>query len=355
LFSPTTFPPPEILSIVAAQVDARIRKLLETERTRWSEVDSDLALPIESLSRLVLAGGKRLRPTFCHLAFVGAGGDPDDPLLVDVGAGLELLHTFALVHDDVMDGSMIRRGNSAVHTQFVEHHEQQGWRTESRRFGEGVAILVGDLAFVYADVLLENVNPSATAVFNELRIEVNIGQYLDLLGTARGKPTVSLATRICQYKSGKYTIERPLHLGAALAHRLPEFQHALSAYGLPLGEAFQLQDDLLGTLGDELLTGKPVGDDLREGKPTALVAWALERATTTQHRVLDAIGEPGLSTTDIEGIQQVLFDTGAVAQIEADIGRLRDQAIRVIASAGLTVDATHNLIALANFVTNRQS
>ena len=353
--TPTTSRPPEILSVVATAVDARIRTLLEAERNRWSAVDTDLALPIEALSRLVLAGGKRLRPAFCHLAFVGTGGDPDDPILVDVGAGLELLHTFALVHDDIMDGSIIRRGNRAVHTQFVEHHEQQGWNTESRRFGEGVAILIGDLAFVYADVLLRNVNPSAADIFNELRIEVNIGQYLDLLGTARGRPTVSLATRICQYKSGKYTIERPLHLGAALARRLPEFQDALSAYGLPLGEAFQLQDDLLGSLGDELLTGKPVGDDLREGKPTALVAWALERATTPQLVVLDAIGEPELSKTDVAEIQQVLIDTGAVAQVEADIGRLRDQAIHVIGSAGLTEDATRNLIDLANFVTNRHS
>jgi geranylgeranyl diphosphate synthase, type I len=343
------------LSVVADSVDARIRTLLNSEIARWSAIDPDLALPIEALANLVLSGGKRLRPAFCHLAYVGAGGDPDHALLVDVGAGLELLHTFALVHDDIMDDSATRRGMNAIHVQFGDHHTSMGWNNESRRFGEGVAILVGDLAFVYADMLLRNVNSTATTIFNELRIEVNIGQYLDLLGTARGKPTLSLASRICQYKSGKYTIERPLHLGAALADRLPDFESSLTAYGLPLGEAFQLQDDLLGTLGDADLLGKPVGIDLREGKPTALIAHAFERATGAQHAVLDGIGRPGLTANDITLIQRVLIDTGAVAQVEDDITRLRDSAIAAIKNSTLTCQVVDQLVELAHFVTDRKT
>ncbi len=340
---------------MADSVDARIRTLLNAEIDRWSAIDPDLALPIEALANLVLSGGKRLRPAFCHLAYVGAGGDPDNPLLVDVGAGLELLHTFALVHDDIMDDSATRRGMNAIHVQFGDHHTSMGWNNEARRFGEGVAILVGDLAFVYADMLLRNVNSAATTIFNELRIEVNIGQYLDLLGTARGKPTLSLASRICQYKSGKYTIERPLHLGAALADRLADFESSLTAYGLPLGEAFQLQDDLLGTLGDADLLGKPVGIDLREGKPTALIAHAFERATSQQHAVLDGIGQPGLTANDITLIQRVLIDTGAVAQVEDDINRLRDSAIAAITDSALTCAVVDQLVALAHFVTDRKT
>lgn len=303
----------------------------------------------------MLSGGKRLRPAFCQLSYVGAGGDPEDPLLVDVGAGLELLHTFALVHDDIMDDSTTRRGMRAVHVQFCDHHTAMGWNNEARRFGEGVAILVGDLAFVYADMLLRNVNSAATTIFNELRIEVNIGQYLDLLGTARGKPSLALASRICQYKSGKYTIERPLHLGAALADRLPEFERSLTAYGLPLGEAFQLQDDLLGSLGDSDILGKPVGDDLREGKPTALIAHAFERATSPQHRVLDRIGHPGLTPADITQIQRVLIDTGAVGQVEEDIKRLRERAIAAITESSLSCGVIDDLVALAHYVTDRRT
>ena len=223
---------------IAADVAARIDELLEAEISRWSAVDADLREPLESLRSLVLAGGKRLRPAFCHWAFVGAGGDPDDPRVVDAGAALELLHTFALIHDDVMDGSLTRRGLDAVHVDFESRHADERWRGEGRRFGEGVAILVGDLAFVYADMLLTGAPPDAIAVFNELRLEVNIGQYLDLIGTVRGQGTRDAARRICIYKSGKYTVERPLHLGAALAGRLAEVEEPLSGYGLPLGEAF---------------------------------------------------------------------------------------------------------------------
>src|SRR5688500_10955173 len=266
---PATATAPDSLMTIATRVAERLDLLLAEEISRWRAVDPDLAAPLTSLRDLVLAGGKRLRPAFCHWAFVGAGGDEDDPRVVDAGAALELLHTFALIHDDVMDGSITRRGLDAVHIDFEGRHALSSWRGEGRRFGEGVAILVGDLAFVYADLLMVDAPRPAVDVFNELRLEVNIGQYLDLLGTVRGNGTKEAAHRICVYKSGKYTVERPLHLGAALAGRFDEMAPALSAYGLPLGEAFQLRDDLLGAFGDEDLLGKPVGDDLREGKPTA--------------------------------------------------------------------------------------
>jgi geranylgeranyl diphosphate synthase, type I len=345
-------PPAELLDI-AARTDARVRLLLDAEIARWNAIDGLLADPLESLRSLVLAGGKRLRPAFCYWAHVGAGGDPQDPIVVDAGAGLELLHTFALVHDDIMDGSLNRRGMRAVHKQFEDAHRVNGWRAEERRFGEGVAILVGDLAFVYADILLTHVNPEAAAIYNELRIEVNIGQYLDLVGTVRGGPTVESAKRICRYKSGKYTIERPLHLGAALAGGLAKYQDALSAYGLPLGEAFQLRDDLLGAMGDESLTGKPVGDDLREGKPTSLVARALEAANASQQTLLGRIGHADLTTDEVLELQQIFVATGAAAGVEADIALLRNEAIAAISGAGLLPSATTALVELAHFVTDR--
>ena len=344
---------PAHLSTIAARVDVRIATLLDGEIARWKLVNPALEQPLQSLRALVLAGGKRLRPAFCHWAFVGTGGPADDPRVIDVGAGLELLHTFALVHDDIMDGSATRRGMAAVHQQFIETHDSAGWSGEARRFGEGVAILVGDLAFVYADLLLAGVSAEAMAVFTELRIEVNIGQYLDLLGTARGHPTVEDARQICVYKSGKYTVERPLHLGAALNGGLHRFAAPLTGYGIPLGEAFQLRDDLLGALGDGGITGKPVGDDLREGKPTALVALALTAATPAQAKRLAMIGNADLSDAQITDLQQILVDTGAVAAVEAAIARLRDEAIAVIGSSGLHTGAIYALVELAYFVTDR--
>ena len=161
------------------------------------------------------------------------------------------------------------------------------------------------------------------------------------------------AQRICTYKSGKYTIERPLHLGAALAGQHERFDAALSAYGLPLGEAFQLKDDLLGALGDEAATGKPVGDDLREGKPTALVARAFTAATPAQRIFLDRIGHTDLRSEEIMSIQEILVDTGAAAVVEAQIGELRDRAITAIESSGLTPLAVESLVSLAYYVTDR--
>ena len=193
---------PPSLAVVAPPVEARIDGLLEAEAARWGLVDPELLPPLEALRRFILDGGKRLRPAFCHWAFVGAGGDPADPAVVDAGAALELLHAFALLHDDVMDGSHLRRGHACVHVDFTARHVAGGWRGEARRFGEGVAILVGDLAFVYADLLMISAPPAATEVFNELRIELNIGQALDLIGTAEARRDRPMARRIACYKSG---------------------------------------------------------------------------------------------------------------------------------------------------------
>jgi geranylgeranyl diphosphate synthase type I len=339
---------------IAQRVETRIDALLDDELMRWGAVDAALVDPLQSLRALVMAGGKRLRPAFCHWAYVGAGGDPDDTQIVDAGAALELLHTFALIHDDIMDGSITRRGLDAVHVEFEARHALSAWRGEGRRFGEGVAILVGDLAFVYADMLLVGAPTDAIDVFNELRLEVNIGQYLDLIGTVRGEGTRADARRICIYKSGKYTVERPLHLGAAFSGRLRDCADALSAYGLPLGEAFQLRDDLLGALGDETLLGKPVGDDLREGKPTALVAVARERAEGAGARLLaERLGARDLSDEEIADLQTLLHETGAVREVEAEIDTLVASSLVALKTAPLSSEAKRHLTDLAWFVAGR--
>jgi geranylgeranyl diphosphate synthase type I len=334
-------------------VEARIAGVLDAELERWTAVDANLREPVTALRDLVLAGGKRLRPAFCHWAYVGAGGHPDDPAVVDAGAALELLHTFALVHDDIMDGSATRRGTDTIHVQFEADHAMDGWRGEARRFGEGVAILVGDLAFVYADHLLSCAPPAAHRVFTELRIEVNIGQYLDLVGTARGRVDETTARRISRFKSGKYTVERPLHLGAALAGRLDDLTAPLSAYGLPLGEAFQLRDDLLGVFGDGDVTGKPVGEDLREGKPTLLYAVAVERASAADAAVLARYGAADLDDDDVAALQDVLLGSGAVEAVESDIDRLVGEAVEALDTADLDDDARQALVELAYFVAGR--
>jgi len=346
--------PPSLLT-VAERVERRLDALLSAETERWSGLSPDLEAPLRSLRSLVMDGGKRLRPAFCFWGYRAAGGAPDDTAVIDAGAAFELLQAFALVHDDVMDGSATRRGARTAHLAYEDRHDDQAWRGDGRRFGEGVAILIGDLAHVYADRLFPRSSSSVQAVWDELRIELNVGQYLDLLGTARADTDHESARRIARYKSGKYTIERPLHVGAALAGRLGELQGVLSAYGDPLGEAFQQRDDLLGAFGDESVTGKPVGDDLREGKPTPLLAIATGKADTEQATVLATVGRRDLSTGEIADIQAVLVATGAVDAIEASIDALTSEAIDAIQAAPVDDEPRQALVDLAHFVAWRAS
>ncbi len=346
---------PTSLREIAARVDERLREFLAAERVRWTALDPDTEVLVAELERMVLAGGKRLRPAFTHWGFVGAGGDAADPRVVDAGGAFELMHAFALFHDDIMDGSLTRRGARTTHEVHKERHASERLAGDARRFGDGVGILVGDLAFVYADAMLVGATPQVWSMWNELRIELNVGQYLDMLGSARTERSRAKAERICRYKSGKYTIERPLHLGALLAgpSNADVLLAAFSAYGLPLGDAFQMRDDVMGAFGDPAVTGKPVGDDLREGKPTPLMAIAVACADATQRRVLDRVGSGPLSDAEVAEVQAAIRATGALDEMEATIDRLTTQAIEAVEAAPITADARTALVDLANFVAQR--
>jgi geranylgeranyl diphosphate synthase type I len=352
---------PAAAGTVAAKVTERLRRMLEDERKRWSSVDPDLDAPLGALASSVLSGGKRLRPTFCYWAFVGAGGDSDDSAVVDAGAALEMLHAAALIHDDVIDGSPRRHGTEAVHVRFEGEHRRQRWAGQPGHFGEGAAILVGDLALVYSSRLMGNAPPEAAAVFEEMRLEVNVGQYLDLLGAAQGVDlpgylAVERAERICRYKTAKYTIERPVHLGVALAapERLPAMSDALSAFALPLGEAFQLRDDLLGVFGDPALTGKPVGDDLREGKPTLLASLTASALTAEQANTFnERFGSPVLDDDGIATLQSLIEASGSRERVEGAISALVDRSMRALEDLPLLPQATAALVDLAEFIAGR--
>jgi geranylgeranyl diphosphate synthase type I len=341
---------PPSTAAASAPAEARLRSFLDEARRRWTGIDPDLGDLVDAVAGLVDAGGKRLRPAAAYWAFVGAGGDAHDPAIADAGAALELLHAFALLHDDVMDGSAARRGRPTAHRAFAAEHEARGWRGESRRFGEGAAILAGDLAFAWADELLLSAPLPARRLWTELRVELALGQYLDVLGAARGSASAAQALRTLRYKSGKYTIERPLHLGAAVAGRLDELAGPLSAVGLPLGDAFQLRDDLLGAFGDEAMTGKPVGDDIREGKPTLLRALAADRATGADADALASYGRPDLDDAGVARVRDALVSCGAAAEVERLVEALcadADAAIDALPFDAEARGALHELAAVA--------
>jgi geranylgeranyl diphosphate synthase type I len=307
-------------------VEARVTALLDDELAYWTGEQPVLAPLFEALRRFVLAGGKRLRPLFCFWGAVGAGVEPDRPTLVDAGAALELVHTFALIHDDVMDGSATRRGQPSLHRQFERDHENDALAGDRRRYGEGLAVLAGDLAFVYADLLADRLPPSARAVWHRLRVELTMGQWVDLTGTAQRDHSAEKARWVASYKSGRYTVERPLQLGAAVAGR-PDLAAAYARFGHPLGEAFQMRDDLLGVFGDPDQTGKPSGEDLRAGKATLLLALGLERACAGDRLLLGRAGARDLGDDEIVAMRFALERCGARAAIEAEIDQLATQSM----------------------------
>ena len=351
---------PDVVATVATAVNERLAVLLDGEVDRWSAVDPDLAEPFDALRSYVLAGGKRLRPAFCFWAFVGAGGRPDDPAVIDAGAALEMLHTAALIHDDIIDGSPQRHGADTVHVRFSQMHRSRRWAGRPNHFGEGAAIVIGDLALVHSSRLMAAAPAPAAAVFEEMRLEVNVGQYLDVLGAAQGVTDPELgaarAQRICRYKTAKYTIERPLHLGAAIAdpERLGELAGPLSEFGLPLGEAFQLRDDILGVFGDPAVTGKPVADDLREGKPTLLASLAAARVGGSRREwFTDRFGAADLTDSDVGELQQLIEQTGARAEVEDTIARLLAASESALQALPLSSEALDALAQMARFVAGR--
>jgi geranylgeranyl diphosphate synthase type I len=340
-------------------VQRALDDFLDQQVSRLAPLGDDAARLLDEARRSV-SGGKRLRASFCFWGYRAVTPEPvDEAALVRACAALELLHASALVHDDLMDASDTRRGRPATHRQFEEDHRAAGWRGDPEQYGGAAAILLGDLLLSWADELLrrcglplEQVAP-ALDVFDLCRSEVIAGQFLDVSVQARGRADVDTAMTVLRYKSAKYSIERPLHIGAALAGATPATISALSAFGLPLGEAFQLRDDLLGVFGDPAATGKPAGDDLVEGKRTVLVALALDAAAAADAALLDAaLGSP-LSVPEVERLRTIVDASGASAQVEVVIGQLAAHAVTALERADLDPHATDVLRQLASAATDR--
>ena len=341
------------------RVEKALAAFLVHQRTLLAGIDPALDPVLDTIESFVLGGGKRLRPAFAYWGYRGAGGDDSDEILAAVSA-LELVQASALIHDDVMDASDTRRGLPAVHRRFERLHAGQAWEGDAQAFGAGAAILVGDLCLTWSDELLRTSGLDVPAqlrarpVFDLMRTEVIAGQYLDVHAQATADSSLQRASTVARYKSAKYTIERPLLIGAAIADASPDIRDAYSGYGLPLGEAFQLRDDILGVFGDPAQTGKPAGDDLREGKRTYLVAAAFAAAGPDALRELrDGLGQPGLDAAGVARLRELIVQTGALARTEERIANLTEAALTALSRVTLANDAAQMLTDLAEVATSR--
>ncbi len=344
-------------------VQSIVDEVLTQERFRLAEISPDLDSMMTALTGL-MSGGKRLRPAFCYWGWRATAQLQEiaslDAQMLRAATSLEFLQACALIHDDVMDGSDTRRGLPAAHRAFQGEHEREQRRGSSTMFGIGAAILLGDLCLAWADQLLFDSGLQAESIlrskpiFDVMRTELMAGQYLDLLEQARAESSLSRARTVVRYKSAKYTIERPLHLGAALADASPAIFAAYTDLGLALGEAFQLRDDVLGVFGDPAETGKPAGDDLREGKRTVMIALAFERASAQQAGILhEHLGNADLGAEEIDQVRQILVTTGALDATEALIEAGTKAAVEAINAAPINDEGRTALLTLVDASTRR--
>ncbi|WP_316750430.1 polyprenyl synthetase family protein [Streptomyces herbicida] len=323
---------------------------------------SQLLEPKEMLRGFLSPGGKLVRPVMCLCGWYASGGARDPGPVVKAAASLELFHAFALIHDDVMDDSDTRRGRPTLHRLLAEFHRHRRIPGHAERCGIHAAVLLGDLALAWSDEMFHTAGLSpaqiraARPLLDTMRGEVMLGQYLDLLATGRPIGEIGHALTISRFKTAKYTVERPLHIGAALAGAGRTILDALTAYALPVGEAFQLRDDLLGVFGDPRKTGKPVDDDLREGKYTVLMALGIARADCAQLSVLRSlVGRSDLDTEQADAIRGVLVSTGARSAVEQMISSRRRRALSALRGAPLPPHAITALRGLAHATSARSS
>jgi geranylgeranyl diphosphate synthase type I len=305
-------------------ISAALGTFLDERHGEAAAIDERLGPLVDELRRAVFSGGKRLRPLFALWGYRAAGAEVGEPML-RAAASLEMLHTFALIQDDVLDRSPTRRGAPASHVMLATHAETG----DRERFGASAAILLGDLALIWADRMLgESAFPpdrlrAGYRIYHELRAEVALGQYLDVLASHLERLTEDDALRVSRYKTATYTVQRPIQLGMALGGAPPELLDRVPAYAVPAGVAFQLRDDLLGAFGNPEATGKPSGEDLLERKPTWLLA-RTQRLRPEAARI-----------RDVAGLRRAMLESGAVAEAESKIGALAGEALE--AARGMPV------------------
>ena len=333
-------------------------EFINEKRPILNQVSSSLD-ELANFTNEFLSGGKRLRAAFCYWSFIGSGG-LDSEEIIKAASSLEFLQACALIHDDVMDASDTRRGKPSIHKKFEQMHSSNSWLGETKQFGIGGAILLGDLVLSWADELLMNsgIEPKnllrGKKIYDLMRTELMAGQYLDIFEQARGGGSLENAFNVIRYKSAKYTIERPLHLGCALATDDKKLMQIFSDYGLPLGEAFQLRDDVLGVFGDPEETGKPAGDDLREGKRTVLIEMTYSNANSTQKQKLDQLFGKNINSEEVSILREIVTETKALEVVEKMINDRLNQSNQAISMANITNPSKEALSELALAATSRR-
>jgi geranylgeranyl diphosphate synthase, type I len=329
------------LDELKSSIDRVLAEFLDERRAEAAAIEGSATALVDEVSRVVEAGGRRLRPAFCYWGHLSAGA-PHSEAILRSAASLELLHAFAILHDDVMDRAEVRRGEPAAFRRLAGERAASGARGDALHFGISVAILAGDLAFALSDTLLlaSGFPPgriaAATGILHDMRVRAVAGQFLDLSGAGRpvlgaGSPNADEVRRIARLKTAAYSVEGPLLLGATLGGGGEDLERRLRAYGVSVGEALQLRDDLMGLFGDPRQTGKDTETDIRQGTPTLLLAEALRRGEASERRLIaDLWGRADLGADEVDAVRTAIAATGAPEAILSLIDELVAEAIDVL-------------------------
>ena len=361
--TPPVAPPRTALADIAAAVQPQLETFLEERRDLVEPVGPVFAEATAGLARFVLRGGKRIRPAFAWTGCLAGGGRPDGAVAeaaLRACSSLEFVQACALIHDDIIDASLTRRGYPTTHREFAQVHAERGWSGSSEKFGEATAILLGDLALAWADDMFlgAGLEPErylrAARAWAAMRTEVLGGQLLDIVSEAARDESADAAERVVRFKTAGYTVERPLHVGAALAGASDETIAALRAIGVDIGVAFQLRDDLLGAFGDPAVTGKPSGDDLRSGKHTPMLAHALATGGAAADELRGLVGTD-LDDAGVERARGALRATGAPSAMQERVEELTARATSAIAQAPIADGARPVLARLATVLVDRSA
>ena len=348
-----------LLSWFKKEIDWQISLFLKAKRQELAEISSEAVELAGEIDRFVSSGGRRVRPAFVYSGYIAAEGKAHDAILY-ASMCVEFLHTFALIHDDIIDRSETRRGKKTSHKAFEDLHRSKKLFGDRSQFSLSAAILAGDLAAAFAeDILTTAPFPQerlrrARSIFDQMKAQVIAGEYLDVLGGYKAKLSEEEVLNILEYKTAKYTVERPLQIGAVLAGAELPILETFTAYGIPLGQAFQLQDDILGTFGDPKEIGKPTDSDIREGKKTVLVAKAYEWASPKQRKLMSRlIGNPKLKHEEVGQVREIIYNVGAYQYAVSLSHKLIEQAKEALLRAKLDDDGKRYLLAAADYLLSR--
>jgi geranylgeranyl diphosphate synthase type I len=349
----------ELLSWFKGETDYLAKQFLDNKKKEAIEISKEASELVEEVKRFVSSGGKRVRPAFLYSGYVASGGRAHD-VIVYASLCVEFLHTFALIHDDIIDRSDTRRGKPTSHKVFEKMHKIKKFKESREHFGLSGAILAGDLASAFAEEILtsspfpqERVR-RARYYFDQMKFQVISGEYLDVLSGYKRRLSEEEILKILEYKTAKYTVERPLQIGAVLAGAEVGVLETFTAYAIPLGQAFQLQDDVLGVFGDPKKMGKSVDSDIREGKKTVLIAKSYEWANSKQRKTLECIlGDSDASESDIDEVRQIIYQVGAYEYAVRLSHRLVEQAKDALNQVKLEEKGKNYLLAAADYLLSR--